>query len=195
MLDCRSSTLSIDVGKYLTEGINTPFVDTKFYKKLVGQLMFAINSRFDICFVVGELSRFMTAPQYFHLDIGFQILQYLKGTFGLIIDHRILFKREYSLQLQGYPRGALAMIHSNLLVLTFLHQLELQHHGVLKSKISSHSPLQIVNIKLCSLVHKNLFGYDNYCMKSTTYKHNDTDAFLLQGHQGHICSFQSQFSD
>lgn len=58
MLDCRPSTLPIDAGKYLTENTSTLFVDPTFYRKLVGQLMFATNSRFDICFVVGQLSRF-----------------------------------------------------------------------------------------------------------------------------------------
>lgn len=80
MLECRPSTLPIDAGKYLTEDTSTTFVDPTFYRKLVGHLMFATNSRFDICFVVGQLSRFMTAPQKAHLDIGFQTLQYLKGT-------------------------------------------------------------------------------------------------------------------
>lgn len=63
MLNCRPSTLPIDAGHYLQEDTNTPFVDLTFYRKLVGQLMFATNSRFDICFAVRQLSRFMTAPQ------------------------------------------------------------------------------------------------------------------------------------
>lgn len=98
MLDCRPSTLPIDAVKYLTEDTSTSFVDPTFYKKLIGQLMFATNLRFDICFAVEQLSRFMTAREEAHLDIGFQILLYLKGT----LDHGILFKRGHPLQLQGY---------------------------------------------------------------------------------------------
>lgn len=78
MLNRRPSTLPIDVGHYLKEYTNTPFVDTTFYRKLVGQLMFATRSGFDICFAVGQLSQFMTAPHESHLDIGFQTLQLLK---------------------------------------------------------------------------------------------------------------------
>lgn len=114
MLDCRPYTLPIDARKYLTEDTSTPFVDPTFYRKLVGQLMFATILRFDICFSLGQLSRFMTAPQEAHLDIGFQTLQYLKGT----LDQGILFKRGHPLQLQEYTD---AMTHSNLLLLTFLH--------------------------------------------------------------------------
>lgn len=40
----------------------------------------------------------MTAPQEAHLEIGFQTLQYLKGT----LDNGILFRLGYPLQLQGY---------------------------------------------------------------------------------------------
>lgn len=55
--------LPIDAGKNLVENIGAPSVDATFYRKLVKQLLFATNSRFDICFAIVQLSRFMTAPQ------------------------------------------------------------------------------------------------------------------------------------
>lgn len=57
MLDYMPSTIAIDVEKYLTKDTNPPFVNATFYRRLVGQLMFATNSRFDVCFVVDNSHR------------------------------------------------------------------------------------------------------------------------------------------
>lgn len=40
----------------------------------------------------------MSAPEESHLEIDFQTLKYLKAT----LDHKILFKQGYPLQLQRY---------------------------------------------------------------------------------------------
>lgn len=50
MLKCSPSTIPIDAGKYLTKDTSTYLVDLSFHKKIIGQLMFANNSRFGICF-------------------------------------------------------------------------------------------------------------------------------------------------
>lgn len=87
MEDYKTSALPIEAGKYLIENTGTPSVDSTFYQKLAGQLLFATNTRFDICFDVVQLSRFMAKPQESHLEVGFQTLQYLKVT----LDHSLFF--------------------------------------------------------------------------------------------------------
>jgi hypothetical protein len=75
-------------------------VDSKTFRNLVGSLIYLINSRFDILFLVRIISRFMENPS--RLDILFfvryrrilfaatkRILRYLQGT----KDHGILYKK------------------------------------------------------------------------------------------------------
>jgi hypothetical protein len=54
----------------------------------VGKLRHCTNSRFDIFFAVGVVSRFLVAPQEPHLATTIQIFRYLKGTLDLAICYR-----------------------------------------------------------------------------------------------------------
>lgn len=70
------------------------------FKSLVGSLRYLCNSRPDISFGVGLISRFMDDPRHSHLVAAKRILRYLKGT----IDFGILFpKRNQGVtELVGY---------------------------------------------------------------------------------------------
>lgn len=61
-------------------------VDATLYKQIVGSLRFVYNSRPDITFGVGLISRFMSDPRANHMIAAKRILRYLKGTadFGLL---------------------------------------------------------------------------------------------------------------
>lgn len=64
-------------------------VDGTEYKQLVGSLRFLCNSRPDIMFSVGLLSRFMSDPRKSHMIAAQQMLRYIKGTidFGVLFPH------------------------------------------------------------------------------------------------------------
>jgi hypothetical protein len=98
MADCRPWSLPLDAGAYLTEETGTPEVSASHYQKLVGKLIYALNTCLDLAFAVGQLSRYMAKPQQAHLDVGLQILQYIKGT----LTHGLLYRRGYPVKLEGY---------------------------------------------------------------------------------------------
>ncbi|KAL4292078.1 hypothetical protein GQ457_14G019000 [Hibiscus cannabinus] len=56
--------------------------DPTSYRKLIGKLIYLINTRPDIAFAVQYLSQFLSAPTDFHLTVVHRILMYLKGTPG-----------------------------------------------------------------------------------------------------------------
>jgi hypothetical protein len=64
----------------LTRETSSPSVDIKTYQSLIGALLHATISRWDIQFAVSCLSRYLTNPQLQHLLAAKHILRYLKGT-------------------------------------------------------------------------------------------------------------------
>ncbi|CAH9143716.1 unnamed protein product [Cuscuta epithymum] len=60
-------------------------VDESFFRSIVGSLRFIYNTRPDITFSVGLVSRFMQTPRQSHYSAAKRILRYLKGTseFGI----------------------------------------------------------------------------------------------------------------
>ena len=59
---------------------STESVDATIYRQMIGSLMYLTNTRPDICFVVNNLSQFLTDPRQVHLAVAKHILRYLKGT-------------------------------------------------------------------------------------------------------------------
>ena len=64
-------------------------VDSTFYKKIVGSLMYLTATRPDVMFVVSLISRFVDCPTELHLQSAKRILRYLKGT----IDFGVFYKK------------------------------------------------------------------------------------------------------
>ena len=65
-------------------------VDVTLFKQIVGSLRYMCNSRPDIGFAVGLVSRYMSEPRVSHMKAARRILRYLKGS----IDYGILFRRD-----------------------------------------------------------------------------------------------------
>ena len=72
--------------------------DPTLYRQLIGSLMYLVNTRLDINFVINYLSQFMVDPQRVHCMAAKHILRYMRGTveYGLIYEHR------GSVQLAGF---------------------------------------------------------------------------------------------
>jgi len=64
----------------LIEEKEVEVMDGTLYKQIVGSLRFLCNSRPDLSFGVGLISRFMHDPKTPHMVFSKHILRYLKGT-------------------------------------------------------------------------------------------------------------------
>jgi len=82
MVDCKSvSTLmELNFKKLCGSAIGPELANSSEYRQLVGALMFLVNSRLDICFVVNMLSEFMVEPHHIHWIATKNLLRYLHGT-------------------------------------------------------------------------------------------------------------------
>jgi hypothetical protein len=75
-------------------------VDPTEYRSLVGSLRYLVNTRPDLAFSVGYVSRYMEEPHEDHLVAVKQILRYIAGTSGVGVFYPK--KKEDSAELMGY---------------------------------------------------------------------------------------------
>eukprot|EP00253_Pinus_taeda_P023120 PITA_23120 len=88
MDDCKPmSTLMITNCKKL-HASNSRLVDPTLYRKVIGSLMYLVNTRPNICFAVNTMSQFMCKPRKVHWVAAKQILRYLHGTVDYGLDYR-----------------------------------------------------------------------------------------------------------
>jgi hypothetical protein len=65
---------------YLSKSGDTPKVDATHYRSLVGSLRYLVNTRPDLAYSVGYVSRFMEEPREEHLLSVKHILCYIVST-------------------------------------------------------------------------------------------------------------------
>ena len=63
-------------------------VDPTLYCQLIGSLMYLVNTRPDLSFVVNTLSQFMVEAKRVHWTAAKHILRYLAGTIDYGLDYR-----------------------------------------------------------------------------------------------------------
>ncbi|KHN31948.1 Copia protein, partial [Glycine soja] len=80
LIECKSISNPCETSSKLEECSEEEKVDATMYKQLVGSLRYLCNSRPDICYAVGVISRFMNEPRKSHLIAAKRILRYVKGT-------------------------------------------------------------------------------------------------------------------
>jgi hypothetical protein len=56
-------------------------VDSTVYRQLVDSLMYLVNTRLDICYVVNQLSQVMVKPTKLFWNVAKDVLTYLRGTY------------------------------------------------------------------------------------------------------------------
>ena len=59
---------------------SSELADTSRYRKLVGSLIWLLNTRVDLSFSVGLLAGFMSQPRKTHWQAALRVLRYLKAT-------------------------------------------------------------------------------------------------------------------
>jgi hypothetical protein len=78
--DCNPCQTPMEVRLKLRKGSDFPLVDATLYRSLVGSLRYLVNTRPDLAFSVGYVSRFMESPREDHLAVVRRILRYVVGT-------------------------------------------------------------------------------------------------------------------
>ena len=66
----------------LSKQSTSPAVDATEYRSLIGSLRYLMNTRPDMAFAVGYLSRFMEDPRQEHMAAMKYLLRYVAGTFN-----------------------------------------------------------------------------------------------------------------
>ena len=64
----------------LSKFSSEPLVDATAYRSIVGSLRYLVNTRPDLAFAVGYVSRFLEEPREDHLVAVKHILRYVEGT-------------------------------------------------------------------------------------------------------------------
>lgn len=62
-------------------------VDLMIYRQLIGSLVYLVNTRPNICFVVNTLSQFMVKPTRVHWVAAKHALWYLQGSINYGLDY------------------------------------------------------------------------------------------------------------
>ena len=100
MMDCKSmATPMVPNLKKLSESASDSIlVDLTMYMKVIGSLMYLVNTGLDICFAMRTLSQFMIESRKLHWVAAKHVLRYLHGTIGYGL--RYVFGGE--MKLNGY---------------------------------------------------------------------------------------------
>jgi hypothetical protein len=85
MADCNPCQAPMECRLKLSKESKEPVVDKTLYRSIVGSLRYLVNTRPDLSFAVGYVSRFLDEPHEDHLSAVKHILRYVAGTrsFGL----------------------------------------------------------------------------------------------------------------
>ena len=82
----------------LLSDASSKLVDATMYRHMIGSLMYLMNRRSYIFFVVNTLSQFLTNPRHVHLIVAKHILRYLK----VIVDYGLKYEVNQKTNLYGY---------------------------------------------------------------------------------------------
>ncbi|GAU49921.1 hypothetical protein TSUD_180390 [Trifolium subterraneum] len=88
MLDCNSAVIPADTRLKLEVDGSSETVDSTMFRQLIGSLRYLCQTRSDISYAVGYVSRFMSKPLKSHLLATKRILRYINGT----IHYGVLFQ-------------------------------------------------------------------------------------------------------
>jgi hypothetical protein len=102
---CNPCTTPMETRLKLSKQSTSPAVNTTEYRSLIGSLRYLMNTRPDLAFAVGYLSRFMENPRQEHMAAMKHLLRYVAGT----IDYGLAYTRsDADLALVGYSDSDMA---------------------------------------------------------------------------------------
>lgn len=82
LLASKPVAFPIDQNHRLALAKNNDFPNAPAYRRLVGQLIYLLNTLPDLAYVVQVLSQFMKTPQQEHWDAALRVVRYLKNNPG-----------------------------------------------------------------------------------------------------------------
>jgi hypothetical protein len=98
MSDCNSVRMPMEARCQLSNDSKEAPINATFYRIIIGSLRYLVNTRPDIAFTVGYLSRFMEAPAADHLAAVKHLLWYISGT----LNHGCVYHRGEGEVLVGF---------------------------------------------------------------------------------------------
>jgi hypothetical protein len=101
---CNPSLTPMESRLKLSKSSSAPAVDPTSYRSIVGSLRYLMNSRPDLAYSVGYLSRFMESPTAEHMVAIKRVLRYIAGT----LHYGCYYQREKEAQLTGFSDSDLA---------------------------------------------------------------------------------------
>ena len=98
MLDCEAMATPMDTNLKLLSNETSELVDMTQYRQIFRSLIYLMNTRPAICFVVNTLTRYLVKPRWVHLIAAKHVMRYLKGTIDLVL----YYGRDHDYILYGY---------------------------------------------------------------------------------------------
>ena len=98
LLDCEVMATPMDTNIKLFSDETSELVDMTQYRQIIDSLMYLMNTRLDICFVVNTLSQYLVEPRHVHVIAAKHVMRYLKG----IVDYGLNYTRDHDFRLYGY---------------------------------------------------------------------------------------------
>jgi hypothetical protein len=98
MEDCKPMSTPMITNWKKLSALDRQLVDATVYRQLIGSLMYLVNTRPDICFVVNTLSQYMVEPRSVHMVGAKHVLRYIAGT----VDYGLDYVKGDGVSLVGY---------------------------------------------------------------------------------------------
>jgi hypothetical protein len=80
---------------------SSELIDATLYRNIIGSLMYMMNTRPNICFVVNTLSEYLVEPIRVHLVARKHVMRYLKGT----LDYGLCYTGDHEFTLYIYTNS------------------------------------------------------------------------------------------
>lgn len=97
MLNCKVVSTPMNTCEKLTN-VGTPKANEKWFRSIVGGVMYLTHTHPDIMFSVSLVSRFMQCPSIHHLGADKRILRYIRAT----SNYGIWYSPTSTMQLIGF---------------------------------------------------------------------------------------------
>jgi hypothetical protein len=98
MLECKSMNTPMETKLNLLVDTSSEFIYATLYRHIIGSLMYLMNTRPDICFVVNTLSQFLVEHRHVHLVAEKHVMRYLKDT----LDCGLSYNGDHDFRMSGY---------------------------------------------------------------------------------------------
>jgi len=98
MLTCTPASIPMTDGLHLGAEENSPQMDAKKFQRLVGMLIYLVNTKPEIAYTTRVLSRSMYNPRILHMEATNQVLKYIKGA----CDYGIFYRKDHGNSMIGF---------------------------------------------------------------------------------------------